>query len=341
MTPITLEPIALLVGLGAASVATVLWLLRRLRQRVSTLGRDLRAARARATVSDVLLGEGGSERLSAALPAVGMMADAVTALFPVSSLAARTRLLVASPPDSTDPSLRAAAALLAAVSVSAAEVPEFGRALRGRRPERGTDISSVLRRGTTSLPFSTRERLAKLLEPMSFVVVPVSRPGGGPVLGLLLAVGRGSELDRLAADLGRAAGRMALLFPAPRRGPQRAPVPQIRRRQNRPPTPRDAELILWLDTLGEVAACEPLQDDWLVDPPPRSLGELFGLSSADLLQRAVPESPATIGLARLADQTMAEVSLLRLADGERNTWGYAAFLRRVGGRSEESREAGC
>lgn len=331
MTPITIEPTALLIGAVAAAGAGVLWLLRRLRLGVGDLRRELRVARARAAVSDILLAEGGSERLSLALPAIGMMAESVTALFPVSSPAARSRLLVASPPESSDPALRAAAALLAAVSISAAEVPELGGALRSGRPQRGLDVGALLRRGSTSLPYSTRDRLAALLEPLPFVVVPIARGRGqGDIAGLLIAVGSPDTLDRLAADLGRAAGRLALLFPSgARKGPSRAPVAARPRAASRPTAPRDAELILWLDGAGEVAACEPVQDEWLVDPPPRSLAELFGHGGVDLLHLAGEERPAAIGLARLADGTMAEVSLLRLADGAENTWGYAAFLRRV------------
>jgi len=337
MTPITLEPISLLVAVGAGAVAAVLFLLRRLRLGVGALRDELRHARARSLVSDVLL-NGDGDPLSAALPAVGLMADAVTALFPVSSPGVRSRLLVASPPDSTDPGLRSAAALLAAVSVSYAEVPEFGRAVRSGQPQRGVELGALLRRGATSLPFSTRERLFARVSPLPFVVVPIARPGG-PVVGLLLAIGERDDLDRLAADLGRAATRLALLFPSPRKGPLRAhPAPRLRGREGvRATTPRDAELILWLDATGEVAACEPLQDDWLVDPPPRSLGDLFGSEATPaLLQRAVAEGPSALGLARVGDETLAEVSLLRLADGERNTWGYAAFLRRVGPTAERA-----
>ena len=64
--------------------------------------------------------------------------------------------------------------------------------------------------------------------------------------------------------------------------------------------------------------------------PPRSLHELFGAAtSARLLERASREAPVALGLARIDAETLAEVSILRLADADENTWGYAAFLRRV------------
>ena len=64
--------------------------------------------------------------------------------------------------------------------------------------------------------------------------------------------------------------------------------------------------------------------------PPRSLHDLFGVAtSARLLERASREAPAALGLARVDADRLAEVSILRLADADENTWGYAAFLRRV------------
>jgi len=327
MMPFTLEPISLFLGLSAGVGAGVLYLVRRLRRGVGGMRDDLRVAQARVLVSEAVLG-GGSEALSNALPAVGLLAGAVTAVFPVHSPGQRSRLLVASPPDNTDTSVRAAAALLAAVSVSSAEVPEFARAVRSGLPQRGVDLGALLRRGATSLPFSTRDKLFERLKRTPFVVVPIGQPGGG-IVGLLVALARRADLDRLTVELAGIAARLAWLFPPQRRETVRSERVEPKPRAAGAPAPRDAEIILWLDAEGEVAGCETLQEEWAVQPP-RFLHELFaGETSARLLQRAEREKPVALGLARFGPETLAEVSLLRLDDGDANTWGYAAFLRRV------------
>lgn len=325
----TLEPISLALGLSAAAGVGVLHLVRRLRGGVRALREDLRVAQGRVLVSEALL-TGEDEALSAALPAVGLLAGSVTAIFPVSTPGQRSRLLVASPPDSNDPSLRAAAALLAAVSVSTAEVPEFARAVRSGLPQRGVDLGALLRRGVTSLPYTTRDKLFERIKRTPFIVVPIARPEGNGVSGLLVALACTSDLDRLTASLVRVATRLSWILPTMRKGPLRAETSGARKpRSGRPPTPRDAEIILWLDAKGEVAGCEPLQEEWSMEPP-RSLHELFGIgSSARLLERASRQEPAALGLARVDPDTLAEVSILRLADADENTWGFAAFLRRV------------
>lgn len=325
----TLEPISLTLGLSAAAGVAVLQLVRRLRRGMRALRDDLRVAQGRVLVSEALL-TGEEEALSAALPAVGLLAGSVTAIFPVSTPGQRSRLLVASPPDSDDASIRAAAALLAAVSVSTAEVPEFARAVRSGLPQRGVDLGALLRRGVTSLPYTTRDKLFERLKRTPFVVVPIARPDGGGVAGLLVALAGTADLERLTASLVRVAGRLAWLLPSLRKGPLRAEAGAERKpRSGRPPAPRDAEVILWLDAKGEVAGCEALQEAWTMEPP-RSLHDLFGVSnSSRLLERASREAPVALGLARIDADTLAEVSILRLADADENTWGYTAFLRRV------------
>lgn len=330
MAALPLEPVSLVVGLVAAASAAVLYGLRRLRRDMRCMRDELRSAQAQILVSEALLSIDG-DGLSAALPAVGLLAGSVTAICPVTSASQRSRLLVASPPDNRDASMRAAAALLAAVSIAPVDVPELARALRSGLPQRGLDLGTLLKRGITSLPFSTRDKLFERLERTPFVVVPVIRADTGKVAGLLVALSDTADLDHLAAELGRVATRLALLIPASRKGPAR--VERAPRRKDRTPTPRDAEVILWLDAIGAVAACEPLQDEWSVET--RSLAALFGAeASAPLLERATGELPVVLGLARVDDETLAEVSLVRLDDAAANTWGYAAFLRRVGAASD-------
>lgn len=154
---------------------------------------------------------------------------------------------------------------------------------------------------------------------MTFTVEPVSL-----ALGLSAAAGVGvlqlvRRLRRnvrvLRDDLRVAQGRVLVSEGKPRSG--------------RPPTPRDAEVVLWLDARGEVAGCEGLQEEWSPEPP-GSLHELFGVStSSRLLERASRQTPVALGLARVDADTLAEVSILRLADADENTWGYTLFLRRV------------
>lgn len=331
MAALPLEPVSLAVGISAAASAAVLYGLRRLRRGMRGMRDELRAAQAQILVSEALLSS-DADGLSAALPAVGLLAGSVTAICPVTSASQRSRLLVASPPDNRDPSIRAAAALLAAVSIAPVDVPELARALRSGLPQRGLDLGTLLKRGITSLPFSTRDKLFERLARTPFVVVPVVRADTGTVVGLLVALSGAVDLDRLAAELGRVATRLALLIPATRKGPARAEG--ARRRKDRAPTPRDAEVILWLDAAGAIAACEPLQDEWTLETPAH-LAAIFGAEeSAPLLERATGETPTVLGLARVDEDTLAEVSLVRLADIAANTWGYAAFLRRVGAASE-------
>ena len=328
MIGLVFEPVSLAIGVSAAASAAVLLLVRRLRRDMRGLRDDVRVAQARVLVSEALL-SGEGEALSAAMPAVGLLAGAVTAVFPVLSPSQRSRFLVAAPPDRNEPPVRAAAALLAAVSVSCAEVPEFARAVRSGLPQRGVDLGPLLRRGVTSLPFATRDKLFERLKRTPFLVVPVVRPDSGAMVGLLLALGRREDLDRLGRELSRVATRLALLIPTPRKGPVRVEAGSRRARPSRPLAPRDAEIILWLDAEGAVAACEPLQDEWVVEPP-RTLQQLFGaVTAAPLLRQASREAPVSLGLARIDDERFVEVSLLRLADGDAGTWGYAAFLRRV------------
>lgn len=321
---------AVLTQLGAATgIAAVLFAVRRIRTAVGALRGRLRTVTAGARVSDVLLA-GGSEAMAAALPAVRLLADGVVAVYPVSSPAQPSRLLVAVPPNCDDPSIRASAALLAAVNVSSVEVPEFERAIRTRTAQRGVDIRSLVRRGATSLPYATRDKLFERVRRTPFVVVPLVRRDG-TAGGLLLAVGERNDLERKAAALSQVSSRLALLLPPERKGPARAAAGDLPRRRSRSAAAHDADAVLWLDARGDVASCELLQDEWLIASP-RSLQELFrGENQALLLQRASGTRPVALGLARIGDETLAEVSLLRLADGDQNTWGYAAFLRRVNG----------
>ncbi len=264
--------------------------------------------------------------LERVLPMIAALGRAVTGYLGIGERSKRASVAVAVPGAHVDRADRAAAALLAATSLSMEDASELSRAVSSRVVQQGENMRLLLESGESALPAATRSALLSQVELRPYLVVPVI--GAERVFGLLLVALRGGAGDPRALAVCRAAARLGFLLEAEPRRERRPPA----RRAARGGLARgEAEIVLWLSPDGTVVSHEALQPGWSLEPLPRNLAEVIGQPAAQgVLSRARASGQTAAEVVLLpASGELAEIRVVPIADVDGGLWGYAVLLARL------------